>query len=162
VTVQRALPRLQDMSEKEWQQQVVELARALGFAFIYHTYRSTKSASGFPDLVLARDRTIYMELKREGGKPTRDQIDWLSALAHAGAEVYLVRPSDLQEIAKVLGKRWRYNVYNRSLQADGKGWTPGSLWVAGVGRWDGQCVCGEINTRHCPVHGQGGNSQDAA
>ena len=156
---------LADILESEWDAILFRgpnaLAKQLGW-LSYHTLRSKGSRSGYPDRTLVRDRILWVELKREKTNPSDEQVFWLDKLAAAGGETYLWRPSDLDEIARILGKRWRYNAYNRSLQVDGKGWQPGSLWMPGVGRWDSQCVCGEINTRHCPVHGQGGNSQDAA
>jgi hypothetical protein len=98
-----AIP-LAELSEKEWQAQVIQLARTLGFKH-YFTYRSKRSPSGFPDLVLVRERTIFCELKGERGKPTNAQREWLAALLAAGAEVYLIRPRDLEALAKVLA--WR-------------------------------------------------------
>ena len=38
--------------------------------------------------------TIFAELKSETGQPTPEQYEWLEALAEAGQEVYLWRPSD--------------------------------------------------------------------
>jgi hypothetical protein len=96
------------ISEKEWEAQLIGtegkpgLARQLGWHYCYHTLRSKGSASGFPDWVLSRERVIYLELKREEGKVTSAQADWIRALHKAGAEVYVVRPRHLEEIAKVL------------------------------------------------------------
>lgn len=33
--------------------------------------------------------------------------------------------------------------------------------VAPITDWGHDCVCAEINTRHCPVHGQGHDSTDS-
>jgi len=120
---------LSDMSERAWAAQVTELARTLGYQRSYHTFDSRRSSSGFPDLVLVRDRIVYAELKTAKGKLSAEQSGWLDALAQAGGEAYLWRPADLDEVAKVLGKRWRWSAYNRSLQADGQGWTPSTLWI---------------------------------
>ena len=95
---------LADLTEKEWQAQVVELARTLGWRH-YHTYRSKRSPSGFPDLVLVRDRVVFLELKREKGKLTDDQKGWLRALEAAHAEAYVVRPRDLEALAAILACR---------------------------------------------------------
>jgi len=47
----------------------------------YHTYRSTRSPSGFPDYVLPVGRwLIFAELKAAGGSPTAEQAWWLLAL----------------------------------------------------------------------------------
>lgn len=98
---------LELLAEKEWQAQVVQLARTLGYQHLYHTYNSRRSHSGFPDLVLVRDRVIYLELKTETGKLTAMQRQWLDALRHAGAEAYLARPRDLQPLADVLARPGR-------------------------------------------------------
>ncbi len=41
------------MSEKEWQDQVIKLATRLGW-MCYHTWNSQHSAKGFPDTVMIR------------------------------------------------------------------------------------------------------------
>jgi hypothetical protein len=109
---------LEDILEKEWDHTLFNskngVAAMLGWRLCYHTLRSKGSQSGFPDRVLVRERIIFVELKREltGKKsedekrqPTEHQREWLDGLAAAGAEVYLWRPSDLDEIAKILS--WR-------------------------------------------------------
>jgi hypothetical protein len=93
--------RLEDMLEKEWQRQVVQLAKTLGYR-TYHTFDSRRSTHGFPDLVLVRDRVIYLELKREKGRLTEEQKGWLRALRAAGAEAYVARPRDLEALGRTL------------------------------------------------------------
>lgn len=96
---------LAELTEKEWQAQVLELAARLGWRKAYHTYDSRRSHSGFPDLVLVRDRVVFAELKREKGKLSDAQEQWIAALHAAGAEIYVWRPGDLEDIAKVLMRR---------------------------------------------------------
>ena len=103
----KAATPLDQYTEKEWQTQVVQLAKQLGWKRPYHTYNSRRSESGWPDLVLVRDRIIYLELKREAGKLTTTQIEWLQALRAAGGEAYIARPRDLQSLAQVLQVRHR-------------------------------------------------------
>lgn len=86
---------------------------------VYHTRFSIKSDAGFPDLVLVGgprgSRLIFAELKREGRWPTEGhlskgliprwiagQAEWLDALSHTLAEVYLWWPSDIHDIATIL------------------------------------------------------------
>lgn len=144
---------LEDLTEKQWQKQVVQLAIQLGWKKAYHTFDSRRSQSGFPDLVLVRDRILYAEIKRMprvASPLTATQREWLDALAAAGGETYLFRPSDLDEIARVLGKRWTYFMPG---QGSGLGlldrkygspngvqefWTPNALWLPGIGRADSQ------------------------
>lgn len=96
---------LADILEKDWQRQVRELADKLGYRRAYHTFDSRRSDTGFPDLVLVsaqRGRIVYLELKREKGRLTASQAEWIRDLAAAGAEVYVARPRNLQDLADVL------------------------------------------------------------
>lgn len=92
------------LTEKDWQRQVIELAGMLGYRH-YHTHDSRRSPHGFPDLVFVsplRGRVIFAELKSERGKPSAEQEAWLRDLERAGAEAYLWRPGDLDEVGRVL------------------------------------------------------------
>lgn len=106
------LPRrhvLPPISEKEFQAQVIELARLFGFR-VYHTFDSRRSAKGFPDLVLVhpRDhdkgfaRVIFAELKSERGKLSGEQKEWIALLRQTILEVYIWRPSDWPKIQTIL------------------------------------------------------------
>jgi len=92
-------------SEATWQHELVKFAEQLGWTY-YHPYRSYKSPTGFPDLVLCKRgaRVIFAELKTESkaSKPTASQVEWLDRLRDANAEVYLWRPRHLNEIARIL------------------------------------------------------------
>lgn len=96
---------LADVLEKELQADVKQIATVLGWRRSYHTFDSRRSDTGFPDLVLVRDRVVFCELKRERGKTTDVQREWLRALRKAGAEVYVVRPRNVDAFARVLGSR---------------------------------------------------------
>jgi hypothetical protein len=102
---------LEDILEKEWDHTLFNsqkgLAPMLGWKLCYHTLRSKGSQSGFPDRVLVRERVIFVELKREKTGPTPNQVEWLDGLAIAGAEVYVWRPRDLEEIGLILSARQR-------------------------------------------------------
>ena len=100
---------LNDILEADWQRDVVKLAKTLGWR-VYHTYNSRRSAHGFPDLVLVRDRVVYLELKREKTHPTDEQKAWIRDLLAAGAEVYIARPRNLDELGKVLSSRHRVTI----------------------------------------------------
>jgi hypothetical protein len=89
--------------ERDWQKTVRELAATLGYRRAYHTFDSRRSDTGFPDLVLVRDRVVFLELKRERGKLTEQQKVWVRALVVAEAEVYVVRPRHFELLATVLG-----------------------------------------------------------
>ncbi len=137
-----AIP-LADVLEDAWDAQLFRgpkaLANMLGWT-TYHTLRSRGSRSGFPDRTCVRERIIFCELKREKTKPTPDQVMWLDKLAAAGGETYLWRPSDLDEVGRVLAGRWRYDPVMRDLRHGTEVLLPGSMWIAGQGRRDSQAV----------------------
>lgn len=99
------------LTEKQFSQQVVDLAKLLGWR-VYRTWLSLRSPKGFPDLVLVRasdKRLLFAELKTETGKTTPDQDAWLEDLRMAaqrcGFSVHLWRPADFDNIARILGDR---------------------------------------------------------
>lgn len=96
----------EEVTERGWQEQVVALAARLGWT-TYHTYDARRSRPGFPDLVLVRDRVIFAELKRQQGRLTGAQRRWQALLAQAGAEVYVWRPADFDEVHQVLARHTR-------------------------------------------------------
>lgn len=146
----RGVPkRPQDMTEKEWDYSLFAvgnrhaIAPMLGWTS-YHTLRSKGSRAGFPDRTLYRDRIIFAELKKHGGKPTDEQVKWLDGLARAGGEVYVWTPLDFDEIGRILGRRWRRRAVPQRIGEeevsvpvlcfDAEDWTPASIWVPGFGR----------------------------
>ena len=95
-----------DITEKQWEAQVKDLAAMFGYLY-YHTWRSFHSPAGFPDCVMVRDsRVIYAELKAEGKQCSAEQYEWLLALHEAElagkCEVYLWWPSDFDDIVVIL------------------------------------------------------------
>jgi len=108
---------LPPISEKIFTKQIVDLARwhgwlafhpltAMNKAGRYATF--TQGDVGYPDLTMTRDgRLIFAELKAENGVTSVMQDDWLRRLRSCEAlttpvRVYLWRPSDWDEIEKVL------------------------------------------------------------
>lgn len=90
-------------SEKSFQSQVVKLAKLYQWT-LYHTYDSRRSNAGFPDLVLIKGpRIVVVELKSDKGKLRPEQEDWLAKFRATPAEVYVWRPSDWDEVQRVLG-----------------------------------------------------------
>lgn len=99
-----AVTKLPPVSEKEFMADLKTFAVGLGWSF-YHPYLSIRSEQGFPDVTLVRERIVFAELKRVGGKPTEAQVRWMGRLRDAGAEVYLWTPDDWGSIAEVLSGR---------------------------------------------------------
>jgi len=99
-------------SEESLQQKVCQLARACGWRFVHfrpgRTLKGWRTAfigdPGFPDSVLVRGRRlIFAELKSDSGKSTDAQDAWIWALAEVpGVETYFWRPSDWDEIVRIL------------------------------------------------------------
>ena len=102
------------VSEAEWQRDVIDLARTLGWriahfrpALTKHGWRTPVAAdgAGFPDLILVRDRVIAAELKSRTGKTSAEQDAWLAAFAAAGAEAHVWRPDDTDQVLATLRRR---------------------------------------------------------
>lgn len=91
------------ISEKQFQAQVLQLARLTGW-LCYHTHDSRRSAPGFPDLVLIRPPAIiFAELKSAAGKLRPEQKVWLEILQRCpGVKVFVWRPSSWKEIQETL------------------------------------------------------------
>jgi hypothetical protein len=130
------------MLEREWDAYLFGankgVAALLGWRS-YHTLKSKGSAPGYPDRTVCRERVLFVETKTEKGVVSEHQVSWLDALARAGAECYVWRPSDLDDAGQVLGLRWGFFPATDDrpphLGHYEKGaWTPGSMWVPGVGR----------------------------
>lgn len=90
-------------SEAGFMAAVVTAARYLGWR-VYHTYDSRRSSSGFPDLVLVKDRVLYREVKTDRGKVTPEQTAWIEALRVAGVDAGVWRPADWDRIEEELSK----------------------------------------------------------
>lgn len=110
---------LRTVSERELQSRVIDAARAFGWrvAHFHDSRRQVKpgvfvgdrDAAGFPDLVLVRPpEVMFVELKRELGKTTEAQSEWLGDLTACGLEVRVVRPSSeedfIERLAQTRGK----------------------------------------------------------
>ncbi|BCW94679.1 MAG: VRR-NUC domain-containing protein [Fimbriimonadales bacterium] len=100
-------------TERDFQRTLLELARLRGWR-AHHARPALdrrgrwltpiQGDAGFPDLVLARSgRILFVELKREGRRPSPQQQAWLDTLAQcAGVEVYLWTPADWSAIVEIL------------------------------------------------------------
>jgi hypothetical protein len=91
-------------TERDLREQVRDLCKLFGWK-LYFSWTSIHSPRGFPDLVLVspeRKRVIFAELKTEQGKVSEYQQEWIEALTQAGAEVYVWRPSRIEDIARLL------------------------------------------------------------
>ncbi len=90
-----------EQSEKEFQSDVLRFAKRNGW-LAYHTHDSRKSAKGFPDLVLVRERLLFAELKTSTGKTTPEQDKWIEAIRLSGAAAHVWKPENWPEIVEIL------------------------------------------------------------
>lgn len=131
---------LHEKLEREWDRDLFGkngLATLLGWES-HWTFLSKGSRAGYPDRTVCRERIIFVELKRDltgrlsedrNRQPSDEQRAWLDRLARAGGECYLWRPSDLDEIGRILSLRDGRARVRDCVQ-------PKSLWIPGVGRAD--------------------------
>jgi VRR-NUC domain len=90
------------MDEKALQRGVIDVAHVFGWKVAHFRSVPVKRGSsvvwetpvqadgaGFPDLVLVRDRVLWVELKVGGNALTEKQAEWARALDAAGAERYV-------------------------------------------------------------------------
>jgi hypothetical protein len=101
------------VSEAAFQQVVIDVARWHGWK-VFHPlpaqnargrWRTAQAGdTGFPDLVLAHPKrgVIFAELKSAMGKLSDRQQAWIDTLRQAGAEVYVWRPADIEQIKAIL------------------------------------------------------------
>lgn len=81
------------MSEDELDANLVDAAEKLGWSLTYHTHDSRHSPAGFPDRVLVRPgQMIIAELKKQNGKATTAQAEWLAMLETVAAAVAALTP----------------------------------------------------------------------
>lgn len=108
------------MTEADFQATVIDYARRRGWRVAHFRkaqnqrgdWRTPVAADGkgFPDLVLVRDRVLFIELKTDVGRLTREQKLWRDALLRAGigshragsADYDVWRPRDWNRIVEEL------------------------------------------------------------
>jgi hypothetical protein len=107
-----------EMTEAAFRRRVLYRARKYGWTCLY-VQRAVvggtedapiirtptgKDGKGFPDLLLVKaGRTpIFAELKKELGRPSDEQWEWLDLLISAGQNAVVWRPSQLKDIEVVL------------------------------------------------------------
>lgn len=121
------------LSEAQWQQRVMDAARAAGWLVVHFRPAMTQRGrwitpmagdAGFPDLVLAKGgRVLIAELKSDSGKPTAAQKAWLAALGGHGR---LWQPRNWDAVLLDLGVTKRAplsaeDVFDRTADAGDRG-----------------------------------------
>ncbi len=97
-----------DVSEKDFMQQIVKLARTTGW-LVFHTYDARRSEPGFPDLVMVRGaQLIFLEVKSYKGTTSVEQKEWMGRLRQVKyVHADVARPADWLDIEAVLKARTR-------------------------------------------------------
>ena len=96
-------------SEGEYQQQILDLARTLGWR-VFHDYDSRRSEPGFPDLILIRGVTLLaLEIKGAKAKPPPPaQVGWIGAFKQVRyVSADFVYPKDFTDLADTLQRARR-------------------------------------------------------
>lgn len=83
------------LNEAEYTGTVLDLAGKMGWQLRYHTYRSKKSHTGFPDWVLINEQAmavVVVELKGWDTKVQDDQVRFVNGFRLAGVPAFVSRP----------------------------------------------------------------------
>lgn len=89
-------------------QAILDEARADGW-LAFHVYDSKRSEPGFPDIVLLRNgECLVFEVKREDGRTTAAQEQWLDAFgAVPGVHSTVIRPRHWDTlVTRLRSPRW--------------------------------------------------------
>ena len=92
------------VTEKELTANVISMARLFGWRIAHFRSVETKrrgwqtpvqgDGTGYPDLCLARDRIVFIELKVGRNKLTAEQETWRDWILQAGGEWHLLTDKD--------------------------------------------------------------------
>ena len=81
-------------------------AKRMGWVCYHCPDSRNVTAAGFPDLILKRrDKIIAAELKKTGGRLTKEQKSWLAAFMACGIETHVWYPKDWERIQNTLRRR---------------------------------------------------------
>lgn len=89
-------PRAASLTEHDLQKNIIALAKQCGWKVAW-TWNSMHSPKGWPDLVCCRNgKLVIIECKREKGRVTDEQQDWLDTLREVPGVIFagVVRPSN--------------------------------------------------------------------
>lgn len=97
---------MRSITEKDWQAQIIEVLNRFKYR-VFHEYDSRRNQPGYPDLAALHNAGdfFFVELKREMGKLTPEQIEVIAALERAGVTVFVWRPSQFDEVVTILQQR---------------------------------------------------------
>jgi hypothetical protein len=94
--------------EADFQAQLVQAAKRMGWDPIYHTHDSRHSPAGFLDLEmchLRQKRHLHAECKNDDRPFTPEQLHWYATLLVCGQEAYLWRFKNWNDALAILVRR---------------------------------------------------------
>jgi len=97
-----------DWDEPRFQRWCVATARANGWRVRVMDqrgrpgWRGQPTDKGWPDLLMVKDRVVWIELKDADGQLRPDQLEVIGLLIDSGAEVYIMRPAQWEEFMVLL------------------------------------------------------------
>jgi hypothetical protein len=99
------------LNEREFTKQVIDVAHQFGWLIVHFlpgqapngrpTTRYLGDGKGYFDITAIRERIVFAELKIPPNTATTEQKIWAQQAIRAGAEVYLWKPADYDDIVKV-------------------------------------------------------------
>lgn len=95
---------LRHQSEASFMSQVIECAEWNGWWW-WHDEDSRRNLPGLTDLILVRERVLWIETKKVGGRLRPEQVRVRDLLRDAGQEWHLWTPLDWLEIEQVLARK---------------------------------------------------------
>jgi len=100
------------LSEVQWQANIIEYAHLKGWMVAHFRpglnmrgkwqTAVAGDGAGFPDLVLVRERVVFIEVKAHWGRLSPEQVAWKDCLQGASAEWYCWEPRDRAETERTL------------------------------------------------------------
>lgn len=95
------------VTEREFQRTCVGALKALGWS-VFHDNVAWRSDPGWLDLTCVhpvQKRTVFIELKKESGKVSPKQQEWIDTHTAAGNEVFVFRPSQWDEFVLTISPK---------------------------------------------------------
>ena len=93
------------MSEADWLREIMAYADKHGWDFEHvfeQRHYAKRTGKGWPDLVLLRERVVWVEAKSMKGELSREQREVIAKLRAAGQDVFVWRPGDREQMEQAL------------------------------------------------------------
>lgn len=94
-----------NLTEKQYQRQIKDMASALGWTRIYHTQYSLGSDPGYPDLTITGKQplgVVFIEVKGRTGRASKEQEQYCRDIQAGGCHAYIAFPKDVEAVEALL------------------------------------------------------------